>query len=361
MMDAAQHQARAWALQAEGRVDEAYDALCAAIDTAASTDGPVTPDVANLRNELAQLEYERERFEEALVHCNTALDIEAAAPAEFSGSIGTTIRLATHNLLGELHRLRGDYGQAGRHLQTALEVASGEFGDVSSEAADAQNNLAVFYKYSGNFDAANLLYQQSLAHTTALYGPDSLEVAVSLHNIGGLKHAQGQFAAAEEPGRRAWEISRRHLGENHPTSMADAAAYAAILDGLERYAESELIHNQVLAFMVQHFGEEHTEVAATLHNLAAVLDRQGRFGAAQECYRRALHLRQSLLGADSIDVALTRNNLGRLLYETRHCDEAVTLLSSAVATLESQLPPDHPSLLAARRNLAQALAGSHPG
>lgn len=54
-----------------------------------------------------------------------------------------------------------------------------------------------------------MLYQQALRSTDK----ESLACATIHHNIGGILHAQGNFAAAEEPARKAWDISRRLLGE----------------------------------------------------------------------------------------------------------------------------------------------------
>lgn len=129
----------------------------------------------------------------------------------------------------------GGFRPSGAHLQEALRRSVDEFGDESEEAAETRNNLAVLYKFSGRFAAAHQLYERSLRTMSRVCGPVSLPVAVILHNIGGVLHAEGNFTAAEEPGRRAWEVSRQILGDDDPTAMFDAAAYAAILDGLGRY------------------------------------------------------------------------------------------------------------------------------
>jgi hypothetical protein len=81
-----------------------------------------------------------------------------------------------------------------------------------------------------------------LPEIIACHGEDSLEATTLYHNIGGILHAKGDFLAAEQAGRKSWEILRRLLGEGDPRTQMDAVAYAAILDGLGRYEESETLY-----------------------------------------------------------------------------------------------------------------------
>jgi hypothetical protein len=70
-------------------------------------------------------------------------------------------------------------------------------------------------------------------------GAESLEAATVLHNIAGTLHAAGEFVQTEAPAHSAWEISCARLGDEHPQALADAAVYAAVLDGLARHEEAE--------------------------------------------------------------------------------------------------------------------------
>jgi tetratricopeptide (TPR) repeat protein len=173
----------------------------------------------------------------------------------------------------------------------------------------------VLYKYWGRFDEGLRLYGQALAALVAIHGDDSLAAGTIHHNVGGILHASGNFAAAEPPARQAWEISRRHAGEDDPRTMADAAQDAAILDGLGRHEESEPIDRRALSIFEAVLGPDHEEFGATCHNLAAVLAARGEFQEAERHYRRALAIRERILGCAAPDIALTCNNLGKLLTD----------------------------------------------
>ena len=348
-------QEQCWALEAEAKLDEASCACREALQLMEAAEGAESPDVANLLNDLAEIEQERQHFTEALALAERARSIEDALGERYTGETAVRIRARTLMIAGEICRIQGGYSQAERNLEEAMAISVAAFGEASEEAAAARNNLAVLYKYWGRFDDGLRLYTRALESIIAIHGDESLASATVYHNIGGILHAGGNFAAAEEPARKAWEISRRMLGEADPRTMLDAAAYAGVLDGLERYDESEPIYRRALAIFEQGYGPEHYEIAATLHNLAAVLAATGRPAEAENSYRRALAIKEKLLGPDNPDVALTRNNLGKLLASLGRMIEAGPLLQAAVAVLAKRHSSSHPHLCAARENLRNSV------
>jgi tetratricopeptide (TPR) repeat protein len=174
--------------------------------------------------------------------------------------------------------------------------------------------------------------------------------ATILHNLGGLHHARGRFDLAEEPSRRAWKMRRRLLGANHPTTLADATAYAAVLDRLGRYGESLPIYELALDFYERTFGPEHYETAATLHNLALVERAAGHHARAEKLARRALDIKTKLLGATHPDTALSALNLAAMLIPSQP-EAAELLLQGALAVLTRALAPDHPHVIRCRQLL----------
>jgi tetratricopeptide (TPR) repeat protein len=348
-------QGQAWNLQAEGKLEEAATAVRKALLLLEESGDANSPDTANLLNDLAEIENERQRFQDALVLAERAHSIEDRLGDFFTGEGAAQIRARTMGLIGEICRMLGDFVRAEVSLKEALRIVAAEFGEASEQVADTRNNLAVLYKACGRFDEGLHLYQKALDAVVKLNGEDCLACSVIYHNIGGILHSRGDFTAAEPPGRKAWEISRRLFGEDAPQTLFDAVAYAAILDGLQRYDESEAIYRRALVIFEKTFGPEHYEVASNLHNLAAVLCTRGDLDEAEKLYRRALTIKEKLLGVESPDAALTRNNMGALLNRKGRSKEAATMLQSAVETLQSRLAPDHPHLAFARANLESAL------
>jgi tetratricopeptide (TPR) repeat protein len=351
-------QQQAWELQALGRLDDAMRACRRAVDLVEAADGPESADVANLLNDLAEIEQDRQEFGTARQLAERARIIEDKLGSQFAGSDAARIRARTLSLTGGLARASGDYTRAESDLRMALAISVAEFGTGSEEAADARNNLGVLFKYLGRFEEALHLYADALGPKVKAHGECSLAAAAIHHNVGGLLHARGEFAAALEPARTAWTIARDLLGEDDPRTIVEAGAYAAVLEGLGRYDESERLYRRALVVFEAAYGGEHVEVAATLHNLGSVLAATGRLSEAETCYRLALDKKTRLFGEQTPEVALTVNNLGSLLLQAGRAGEALPLLALACAVLERSLPATHPQLAAARENLRQAEARS---
>ncbi len=215
-------QAHCWQLQADGKFAEASAACGQALRLIEEADGSTSPDVANLLNDLAEIELDRRDFPVARTLIERALSVEHQLGDRLDGDAGARIRMRTLAIGGTLRRLEGDYRGAEPELRGALTIAIDTFGDAAQETAEARSNLEVLYKYSGRFDEGVQLYTRALASIVAIHGEESLDAGVVYHNIGGILHARGDFTQAESPARRAWDISRCALGEDDPRTMMDA-------------------------------------------------------------------------------------------------------------------------------------------
>ncbi|MBV6395288.1 MAG: hypothetical protein HFACDABA_00863 [Anaerolineales bacterium] len=262
-----------------------------------------------------------------------------------------TIRLRAMGLKGNALRHLARYAEAEETLRSALDYAIENFGETHEETSAARNHLGILYKYTGNFDEAERLYRAALGY---LPDKESSLAAALYHNLGGLAHARGDFAGGEADARKAWEINRRLLGEDHPTTLADAAAYAGVLDGLGRYEESEPIYRRALEAFERIYGPEHYEIVVNLNNLANVRYARGDSAEAEELFRRSLAIKEKTLGTNHPDTALTANNLGVLLHSLGRKEEARALFEHALKVFEAQLDGGHPHVKMARDNLVAA-------
>src|SRR4051794_11795494 len=102
------------------------------------------------------------------------------------------------------------------------------------DVARLRNELGVVLKYTGGFSEAAELYAQAHAVLVARLGPAHADIAMVLHNIGGLAHVAGRLVDGEPAARSAVSVRAAALGDEHPATAADRAALAAILDGPSR-------------------------------------------------------------------------------------------------------------------------------
>lgn len=207
--------------------------------------------------------------------------------------------------------MAGDFSAAGRILRALLRQATRRRYPPVVLAA-IHNQLGILAKATHRFAAAERHYMAALP--VARRHPDNpwFELADLYHNLGGLAHARGDFAAGEPLARKAITLRARRHGPRAIVTWLDRAAHAALLDGLGRHAEAAKVCRAALPVYRRHYGGGDNEVAVTLNNLGCSYARMGRRAEAIACLRRAVELKRRLFGPRSPETLLTRRNLARV-------------------------------------------------
>ncbi len=306
-------------------------------------DGPDSPDAANASNLLSRIAAALGQYARSGELASAAWEIMERLGSRCIGVEASAIRLEALGNSGTALRSRGLYAEAEPWLKRAVEQAE----ENGLSPALHLNDLAVLYKYTGRFDEAERLYLRALAEISGEEG-ESAAAATIYHNLGGLNHSRGEFAAAEPFARLAWRIRERLSGPNHPDTLADACALAGVLDGLGRYVESEPMYRNALTVFTSMFGETHLEVAVNLNNLAALRWALRDTVEAESLYLRSLRIKRELLGDAHPDTALTLVNYASMLCDLERQGEARDMAVSALRIFELTLEPTHPRIDAAR-------------
>ena len=131
---------------------------------------------------------------------------------------------------------------------------------------------------------------------------------------------------------------------------------ATYLQGRASYPEAEPLFRRALEIRKAQLGDDHPSVATSLNNLAKLLQAQGKYTEAEPLFRRALEIREAQLGDDHPYVAQSLNNLAGLLKDQGKYTEADPLHRWALEILETQLGDDHPNTTKIRKNLENLLS-----
>ncbi|MEH2361283.1 tetratricopeptide repeat protein, partial [Nostoc sp.] len=232
--------------------------------------------------------------------------------------------------LGNIYRRRLQHGEsqdykteqdlAIEYLCKAVELQQ-ELG-LHRDLASSLNNLAALYRSQGRYSEAEPLYIQALALSRKLLGEEHPSVASSLNNLAYLYDSQGRYSEAEPLYIQALALSRKLLGEEHPSVATSLNNLAGLYDSQGRYSEAEPLYIQALALSRKLLGEEHPSVATSLNNLAGLYRSQGRYSEAEPLYIQALALRRKLLGEEHPSVATSLNNLAGLYRSQGRYSEA---------------------------------------
>jgi tetratricopeptide (TPR) repeat protein len=337
------------ASHAAWRLGEAERSCRRALVLYAAAEGSRHPDVANALVELGQILEARDRLVEARRCQRQALAILGAAMERppVDPDLGR-LRIRARVFLAGIERALGNYAAADRGYQKAFEEARRELGARDLELARLFNNWGMLRKYQGRFDEAVRFYRRALRMVRAWNDPDAL--ATLHHNLGGIEHARGRFAAGERHARRSVALREAVLGPRHVLVAADVAALAALVDGAGRIEEAATLYQRALAVFRRKLGSGSFEVGINLSSLAALRQKQGRLALAERLYRQSLAILERVLGRRHPDVALTLNNWGHLVREIGDLARAERLYARALRIFERSLGGRHPNSRHCRAN-----------
>lgn len=171
-------------------------------------------------------------------------------------------------------------------------------------------------------------------------------LAVSFANLGEAKIATDQIQTART-------IYLKHLGPDHPSTLASTLNLASVYRGLGRHADALKLGEETLARMRDKLDLDHPHTLACMNNLAISYDTLGRHADALKLHEEALALRRARLGpADPRTLASMNNLAGCYSNLGRHAD-ALELSQKTVALAKATLGPDHPDTLRILDTLAQ--------
>jgi tetratricopeptide (TPR) repeat protein len=245
----------------------------------------------------------------------------------------------------------GRYDHAEHLARAAIASIERGPGPDAVELAAWLNELGMIGKYRGTFTDAEQAYRRALAIHQQHGETASTSVASLLHNLAGLAHAKGDPPAAEPLARHGIAI-RAALAVPDPLALAeDEAALVAILIDLGRLDEADAVLRRLLQDYRRLYGPVHYEIAALLHNLGSLQYRNGDWVRAADTLCQSRDMKIDVLGAQHPDLAITLHNLGCCALKLGDADRARESFRAAIEILQPIVDPSHPTLVSCRTKL----------
>ena len=257
---------------------------------------------------------------------SAGLGEEPEVRADLMATVGRTF----HNL--------GLYEKARPLLESALELRHRVFGENHPKVAESLHHLGLLHLAEGDFDRAEELLSEALTMRRRLLGDRHLAVAEVLDDLGELHQYRGELPEAEERFTRALQM-RRRMGDEEAGVAESLQNLASVLArSPEDRSRAERLYRESLAMHRRIYGPEHPHVGTLLSNLAHLLQRMGRPEEAEGLYRESLRIRRQVLGDRHPNLANSLYNLANLLLERGEATAAEPLAAEALEILRDTLP-----------------------
>jgi tetratricopeptide (TPR) repeat protein len=316
---------------------------------------------ATLLFNVGQVYRRRGEFDVAAIKYESALELVQGAPHQILISI-------LHNI-GQLQYRRGELKSSMETYELALTHArSMPDGDV--HVASALNCLGVLHYHANSSDnddekedsnimddssteKAMDLFQQALALRQQCLGPDHVDVATTLNNIGRI-HVQGdQFDQALRYYQDALRIRRVSLGTNSLDYAATAFNAGQSLHQKGDLNEAIELYHEFLRVATIKFGKSHRDVAVVLSGIAQIHQEQKNYDKALELYEESLAAGKAALGENHSEIAMLLNRLGNFHFERERLSDALKCYKRGLRIEKKVLPPDHPNIVVTYSNLGE--------
>ena len=215
----------------------------------------------------------------------------------------------THFRQGEVLERQANYSGALAEFSAALREAELQ-GSQDWKLPLTLHNLGQVNRELGLYFQAERFYLGAIAMWERDHPARTLELAMSLANLGALYLVENRPSRAAPLCQRAYELRLRSLPAGDPV------------------------------------------IGASLHGLAQVKNALHQYPAADDLYRRSAGILEQALGGASQNVADVWHNWAVLCRDLHRTTESRRLLERAIAVYD-QGPPDHPRLAIVLRNLAE--------
>lgn len=259
---------------------------------------------------------------------------------------------------GVLHHIAA-WNRAEPLLQRTRVLVENELGPESPELATTLHRLACLLLVTNRVTEAERLCQRALDIFEKKLGQEHPDVACTLNSLAEILRAANRLAEAEPLMRRALAIAETSFGPEHPVVAVPINTLALLLYDTNRLAEAEPLMHRALSIDEKCFGPEHPNVARDLNSLANLLQVTNRLAEAEPLYRRALAIDERSSGPEHPTVAIRLTNLAGLLRATDRLMAAEPLYRRALCIDEKSYGPEHPNVARAINNLAALLKATN--
>ncbi len=167
--------------------------------------------------------------------------------------------------------------------------------------------------------------------------------------LGRIYESVGNPSEAERQLKRAWELYRGELGEEHPTSLRSASVFASVH---RSPAQGTALLMKTLAAQRRVLGEQHPDVLRSMHRLAIILDLQEKPLEGLVIMDKLLPQYRAVYGRDHPATLVGMITLANILRKVGRRAEAVSVYQEAREVSRRINGPDHVTTLVLEDNLA---------
>lgn len=248
-----------------------------------------------------------------------------------------------YNAAGIAYFNRGHIELARKHIERALELRRGFYGDEHPAVAESLHSRARMHRHDGDLKAAEVDIRRALGIQTRVEGRGSLTVAATLWELSVIQLESVDLAGAERSAQEGLRnIEQLYLDHCDPHVPRLLDVIARVRSSRGEHTQAAEIYSRVLHLVAEKQGKDHPKYAIYLANLGSVEQARGNLEEAEECYRTASAVYERI-NERHPNLSGIYANMGTLLQArgSERQNEARSFLRKALLLSESIWGRDH--------------------
>jgi len=182
---------------------------------------------------------------------------------------------------------------------------------------------------------AEALFKRSLDIREKTLGPDHVNVAHSLYELGYFYHRQGSYADAEPLYKRSLKIAEKQLGPKHPVVAELLNNMADLYVREEQYTKGEPLAKRSVEILEETLSPEDPTLALSLSTLAEVYHGQQRAEDAEPLYRRSLKIFEKAFRPEHVHIVQLCSSGGGDIAMPAMCRAIMLAVGFLIAAVSS--------------------------
>jgi serine/threonine protein kinase len=241
-------------------------------------------------------------------------------------------------------------------IEAALPFVEKSFASQPLVEARLRLTLGESFRYLGEAQTAAEQCERARALYTRHLGPDHPDTLASMHNLARNYAALGRFTEALQLREETLALRKARLGPDHPDTLRSMSCLASSYADLRRRADALALREKTLALLKEKLGPDHPDTLRSMYELASSYAVLGRQDDALELRETTLARRKARLGPHHPDTLRSMNGLACSCAAFRRHSAAVKLYEETLALQKSRLGADHPDTIQTMYNLAISYA-----
>ncbi len=246
------------------------------------------------------------------------------------GDVPASLRLESTTDMGHTRRMLGRYDDCIAGMRPWQTLARREEHQLPAQASEFYSQLGRCERYAGQYDAARVMFERSLALRRDPLKNDA-GIVENLADLAALRAATGEDARAQNELLQALALLHATVGERHPLAIEILRNLCSLrrARGDTRGAERDC--RSALALALDLHGPRHRATVDARRQLAALHVDEGRYSEAAVEFAGAQAWLLARLGMEHEEVARNYNSLAIVDWERNDTASALRNLDRAIA------------------------------